>query len=132
METKPKDKKASTSVEAKKFVIGIIRMINNNERAFFAKFMEDFRELNAKHQAGLLRYLSERCDQKKWKDRLDDTTMYNDVIRSVLFYYSGRDEIGQPSKKEFAHALREYVDSAQFKDVEDGDHETFSSSFGAI
>lgn len=127
-----KKKVVSTSAEAKKFVVLIIRMINNNERAFFAKFMEDFRELNGKHQEGLLRYLSERCDQKKWKDRLDDTTMYNDVIRSVLFHYSGRDELGQPSKKEFAHALREYIDSAEFKAVEDGDHEIFGTALGII
>lgn len=127
-----KKKVVSTSVEAKKFVITIIRMINGNERAFFSKFMEDFRELNGKHQFGLLRYLSDRCDQKKWKDRLDDTTMYNDVIRSVLFYYSGRDELGQPSKKELAHALREYVDSAHFKEVEDGDYEVFGTAIETI
>jgi len=127
-----KKKVVSTSGEAKKFVVLIIRMINSNERAFFAKFMEDFRELNGKHQGGLLRFLSERCDQKKWKDRLDDTTMYNDVIRSVLFHYSGRDELGQPSKKELAHALREYIDSAEFKSVEDGDHEIFGTALGTI
>jgi hypothetical protein len=90
-------------------------MINDKERHFFAKFMEEFAILPQKHQAGLLRYFADKCDQKKWKDYLEDTTMYNDVIRSILFYYSGREEIGQPSKKELAHGLREYVESSHFK-----------------
>lgn len=124
---KAKAKADSTSANCKRFILGVIKMIHNNDRYFFAKFLEDFAQLDHKHQTGLLRYMSDRYDQKKWKDRLDDTTMYNDVIRSMLFYFSGRDEIGQPSKKELAHALREYVDSAHFRDAEDGD-ESFLSS----
>ena len=118
---KKKRRTVSTSVECKRFLLASIRMINEKERHFFAKFIEDFADLNSKHQSGLLRYIADRYDQKKWKDCLDDTTMYNDVIRSILFYFSGRDEMGQPSKKELAHALREYVDSSHFKEAEDGD-----------
>lgn len=123
-----KRKVLSTSDKCKRFLASCIRMINEKERHFFAKFMEEFARLHQKHQAGLLRYFADKCDQKKWKDHLDDTTMYNDVIRSILFYYSGREEIGQPSKKDLAHCLREYIDSSHFKEAEDEESTVFMES----
>jgi hypothetical protein len=123
-----KRKKASTSDNCKRFLVTCIRMINDKERHFFAKFIEEFSRLNHKHQSNLLRYFSDKCDQKKWKDCLEDTTMYNDVIRSILFYYSGREELGQPSKKEMAHALREYIESSHYKEAEEEESEVFMES----
>ena len=123
-----KKKAVSTSVETKRFVLDVLKMIGDKDRYFFGKFMERFRELNGKHQEGFIKFMAERYEQKKWKDLSDDTTMYNDIIRSILFHFSGREDIGQPSKKELAHALREYIDSHFFKDAEDGEHETFAAA----
>lgn len=106
--------------EMKRSVLKMVRLINAEERYFFVKAMDVFYEMPANHQHGFLSYLANEVDMKIWLDKVEDSTQYPDVIRSILFYYSGRGDLGQPSKSDFKSKLAEYLKSAEFGTSEDG------------
>ena len=72
--SRKEEKETNTSIECKKFVLAAVKMINNGERYFFAKFMEDFYELAGKHQRGIIQYIAEKYENKKWKELENDST----------------------------------------------------------
>jgi hypothetical protein len=106
---------------AKKGIIKLMNLIKNDERYFFPKAMDVFYELPAGHQKSMLSFFADKEDESKWRDHLNDDTEYPRIIRSILFYYSGREDLGAPSKAEFRKNLLEYTKSPFFEEAESGD-----------
>lgn len=105
--------------EAKQIFLNWIRLIKSNESYYFPKAMELFYKLPANHQRGFLTFMATEVDMNKWIDKLDDDTQYPDVVRSMLFYYSGREKSGDPNKEEFKMRIAEYLKSSAFKEAEE-------------
>ena len=113
---------AAASVSAssmKRGVLDWVKLINSEERYYFVKAMDIFYEMPENHQRGLLGFLAHEIDMNKWLDKLEDSTQYPDVIRSVLFYFSGRKEAGQPCKNDLKLKLGEYLKSTDFETSEE-------------
>ena len=108
---------ASVSVEKESRVILTrwVRLIRENEKYYFAKAMDLFSSLPMKHQAGLIKFLGERENQKFWTDNFADDSRYREVMKSILFYYSGRDKVGDPSKERFVKDIAAFIKSKEFK-----------------
>lgn len=111
----------ASAKETKRVFLDWIRLINSGESYYFPKAMELFYELPANHQHGFLNFIANEVDIGKWQDKLDDNTQYPDVIRSILFYYSGREKSGDPNKEEFKMQIAEYLKSSMFKEAEEGE-----------
>ena len=54
---------------------------------------------------------------KKHEDKLEDSTQFPDLIRGVLYHYSGREDAGQPSKIEFGRKLAEFLRSSYMREA---------------
>lgn len=92
-----------------------MRYIQDDERYYFSKAIEIFSELSASRQAIIIRHFAEKEEQKFWLENAEDSTRYRDVLRSILFYYSGREKIGDPSKEIFKKELGSILKSRDFK-----------------
>lgn len=110
-----------------------LKMIRENEKYYFSKAMELFAKLPARHQSGLIKHLAEATKHQYWIDNIDDTTQHREVMKSILFYYSGREVAGDPTKKKFAQELAAYVRSKDFKGAgHSADAKTFKDELGKI
>lgn len=103
---------------AKKVFVRWVRLINAQDRYYIAKALEIFMELSAGHQRGFLSYIVEQIPRETWEKALPDPTQYLDVMRSVLYYYSGRETLSEPSKKQFGNLISEYCNSRYFRDAD--------------
>lgn len=110
-----------TSASAKRAIdqtiLNMVRLVQSDEKYYFAKMAEMFAALPVEHQGGILKQAAEMSDIKKLKDLLakDDSTMYPIILRSLLYYYSGKKDLGQPFKREFAIAIHTYTKSPNFE-----------------
>lgn len=101
--------------ESKRVFSRWITLINEEEKYYFAKAIDLFSDLPARHQTAFVKYFAEKTNNQFWLDNWADSTQYRDVVRSILFYYSGRERAGDPNKKEFAEELRNFMKSDDFK-----------------
>jgi hypothetical protein len=107
-------KQLTPNKESERIFIQWLKMIRENEKYYFAKSMDLFSRLPTRHQSGLIKHLAEKEDQTFWLENIEDTTSYRDVLRSILFYYSGREMAGDPTKKKFAAEIAAFVRSKDF------------------
>ena len=84
---------SASAKEMRRLSLDWIRLIKNEERYYFIKAMDIFYGMPENHQRGLLGYIAHEEDMNKWLDKLEDNTQYPDVIRSILFYYTGRKDL---------------------------------------
>ncbi len=93
-----------------------ISLIKEDSEYYFAKAMDMFYDLPSCHRKAFLSYIVNFVDNEDWADKLDDETHYPEVLRSVLFYYSGREQKGEPCLKDFAEdMIAGYLRSKDFK-----------------
>jgi hypothetical protein len=92
-----------------------MNLIDNGEKYYFAKAADLFSDLPARHQSAFIKYFADKVNVKFWLDNWHDSTQYRDVLRSILFYYSGREKAKDPNKKEFRNELMEFMRSDEFK-----------------
>jgi uncharacterized protein with ParB-like and HNH nuclease domain len=92
-----------------------IRLIQEDSRYYFVKAVDIFYELPDIHQKNIIEFFADEAEQEIWKDSALDSTKYLDVIRNILFYYSGKEKLQHPNKKVFASLLAKYLKSERCK-----------------
>lgn len=110
---------SASAKDAKRKMMIWIRLVTQQERYYFAKAMDLFYQIPAEYQRALIEFFGERESHDKWLDKVDDNTQYRDVIRSILFYYSGSEDAGQPNKRQFILNLADFMKSDKFKTAEE-------------
>lgn len=107
--------KEKTAQQAKAVLVDWMKLIRSEERYYFPKAMRLFYQMPFAYQKGFVQFFAEKHEMPKWLDKVDDNTQYPDVIRSILFYYSGRKELEQPFKHQLLPCLLEFTKSDEFK-----------------
>ena len=106
----------------KKSIKGIfydwVQLIKSEEAYYLPKAMDLFYAMPYPHQKAFLEFISTEIPNKRWEDMVKDDTQYLDAIRSILIYYTGRQEFKQPSTHDFALLIRDYVASEGFREAE--------------
>lgn len=98
--------------EIGKSIVAMSKLIDDDSRHLIAKMLDIYWQMPSNHQEYLLRHLCEQTAiEKKWFDKAEDETEWGNVFREIIWYYSGRAEIGQPSKKELKNLILKYVTS---------------------
>lgn len=105
--------------ETKIKILEIIRVLKSEQRYQMAKIIDHFMKINSDYQKEMLLYIEKFNGNQFWKESIPDSTLYLDVFRSILFYYSGRTELKQPSKEDFIKILVDFARSDEIKSVED-------------
>lgn len=104
----PLDKKT------KEVVIEWCGLINREERYYFAKALDLFYDLPSEVQFQLLRFFTEEMDWKKYEV---EEANYIDIMRGILHHYSGREDAGQPTRREFGRKLGEFLKSSFYREA---------------
>lgn len=111
------------SASAKTSILEWIRLIKavdqGRTKYYMPKAIELFLTLPDVYQYGLLKFVAERLENDIWLEKIQDNTQYIDVLRSILFYYSGQQKAAQPCRLDFNNCLGEYVRSSYFTSAED-------------
>jgi len=95
-----------------------VNLIVRNERYYLAEAMGIFYRLPSPHQKGLLSFFVEKIPNRRWEELFEDPTRYMDVIRSILYYYTGHKKAEQPTKEDFGKMLGEYCKSDWYKNAD--------------
>jgi hypothetical protein len=109
--------KASGDTPVDKLILAWIRLITEDQRYYFVKAIDLFYELPDLHQKNLIEFFGEKAENESWTEAASDNTKYIDVIRNILFYYSGKEKVQQPNKNAFASILGEYLKSDRCKEA---------------
>lgn len=121
--------------------LSLLTHILINERFYFAKFIDCFCDkVPEAHQRALLAYIVEEVPNDKWERRVDDPFARIELVKSMLFHYCGREDIkSEPSRKDLAALIENYLDSKEFLMAEaeaergpDEDKEAFTAMMGEI
>lgn len=124
---------SASGKQARRIILDWIRLVTQQERYYFAKAMDLFYEIPGEYQRAMIEHFGEKEGCDKWLEKVDDNTQYRDVIRSILFYYSGVEDAGQPNKRQFIVNLAEFVKSERFSKAEDAiTAESFSEELDRI
>lgn len=105
------------SASAKQVLLEWVQLIKQERKFYLVKAMDLFSRLEETHQKGLIDLIAVKVGNEDWKRDSDDNTKYSDVIRNILFYFTGRERLQQPSKTDFAGYLRDYFN--QIKEEKD-------------
>ena len=98
--------------EIGKFIVALTKLIDDDSRHLIAKMLDIYWQMPSNHQEYFLRHICEQTPlERKWIDKLEDETEWANIFREIIWYYSGRSEIGQPSKKELKNLILKYVTS---------------------
>lgn len=97
--------------DIKRSLVTWLGLINNKERYYVAKAMDIFYEMPAAHQDGFLRFVVGEMPNTRWEKLIEDPSQFLDAMRSILYYYSGRKALGEPTREEFKSLLCNYFNS---------------------
>lgn len=104
------DMTKAAAKEVGRFLVSMSQLIDNDERHLIAKIIDLYLKMPSNHKYYFVKYLAELTPiEAKWKERVEDDTEYVNVLREIIWYYSGRAEIGQPCKKELKTHILKYV-----------------------
>lgn len=103
--------------EVKSSFIDMARVLRGTENYYFVKCIDIFDRLPIGHKHGFLSFIAEKEKVEKWKDLIADDTQYYNLMRSVLFYYSGREEFSEPCKHDLIKSIIKYSQSPTYKEV---------------
>jgi hypothetical protein len=108
----------SSGLSDKEYLLELIRILKRDDVNYYLpRAMDFFYGLSSVHQKNLLKHVTDANPQDEWLDGLEDDTLYPDVIRSMLYYYSGRTDLGQPCKADLGQLVGEYVKSASTREL---------------
>lgn len=96
------------SASAKHLLLEWVQLIKTEKKFYIVKAMDIFFQLSENNQKGLIELIAQKVGNEDWKRDAEDGTKYADVIRNILFYFTGRERLQQPSKSDFAGYLRDY------------------------
>lgn len=98
--------------EIGRFIISMSKLIEDDSRHLISKLMDIYWQMPSNHQQYFLRHIVEVTPlDEKVKNKMDDETEWANIFREAIWYYSGRTEIGQPSKKDLRALILKYVTS---------------------
>jgi len=98
--------------EIGKYVVAMSKFIEDDSRHLIAKLMDVYWKMPSNHQQKFLEHILEVTPlDEKLKNKIEDETEWANIFREAIWYYSGRAEIGQPSKKELRTLIVKYVTS---------------------
>jgi hypothetical protein len=119
--------------EVGKYVVSMAKLVDDDSRHLIAKLMDIYWQMPSNHQRCLLKHLLDSTGiDPKWRERADDETEWANVFRETVWYYSGRAEIGQPSKKELKTLILKYVTSKYCEEALESPSEDFSEMLKEI
>lgn len=106
---------AAALPSAKEVVLKLILELN---RPFYiARFIDGFFNIPPEHQEGLSEFLSNHVEYDQIKD-LHRERRFLDVIKIVIFLYSGREKMNELAIIDLKRLICEYVESPIFKEKE--------------
>jgi hypothetical protein len=118
-----------------KSLVAMSKLIDDDSRHLIARLLDVYWQMPPSHQKNLLHHILDSTPiDRKWAERVEDETEWGNLFRELLWQYSGRSEIGQPSKKQFKVILLKYVNS-KWCDLaleDDGDTESFQEMLKEI
>ena len=118
-----------------KSLVAMSKLIDDDARHLIAKLLDVYWQMPPNHQKYLLNHLLDSTPMdSKWSERVEDETEWGNLFREIIWQYSGRAEIGQPSKKELKVILLKYVNS-KWCDLaleDDGSTESFQEMLKEI
>ena len=101
-----------TIKEIGRHIVVMTRNIDNDERHLVAKLMDTYFQIPYSHKYQMLKHLLQYAKMSEtWVKFSEDDTRYMDVFREIIWYFSGRGEVGQPCKKDLRRYLLSYVSS---------------------
>lgn len=103
--------------ETKIQILTLIKLIRSDERYLIPKSIDLLSKMEIEYQRELILYISKFNEVKFWKDAAEDSTLYLDVFRSILFYHTGRKDLRQPTKEDFVKLLADFTRSDNFESV---------------
>lgn len=102
--------------------LSILRLLEamKQERSYFARFIDEFRKMPAEHQAAFIQFLAETFPEESWVQHSKDDTQYIDIIRTILFRFSGKvfSQKKEPCKHDLSALVAEYMKSKHFAQAE--------------
>lgn len=114
LDSVPEDVRSEVKDIAVRFVIPWVRMIDNGDKYYVHRAMKIFFTMPGAHQEGLLRHIVDQVPNDRWQKKLSDNTQYLDLMRSIIYYYTGREDLGQPSKRQLGKLVSSYLKSSKF------------------
>ena len=111
----PKEEKAVKRI----FHSWLVLIRNVKERYYLAKALDLFYALPALHQKNLLLHIVKEIPNTRWEALTSDYTQHIDAMRSILYYYTGTEMAGDPTRAQFADLLKGYLKSSLFQDALD-------------
>lgn len=106
-------------VVSKAWALELVNVLRR-DRFVFAKFMDAFFEsVPGPHQRAFLKYVVEQVGNSRWEGMVDDPYLHRDLIRSILWNYSGRLTLKtEPNIEDFSKLIGKYVRSDAYRDAE--------------
>lgn len=101
----------------KESFLGMARILRGTDNYYFVKCIDVFDRLPIGHKRNFLTHLAEQTKIEKWKELSSDDTQYYNLMRSVLFYFSGREEFSEPCKHDLIKSIVKYSQSPSYKEV---------------
>jgi len=114
-------------VEAKDSFMRLIHTVLN-ESAYIAKGMDDFNEIGIEYQCGFIKYMASQLGREDWADWAKDETLLAKSIRTVLYHYSGNEELEQPTRKDLAKLIANFLRSPEFRLIDEKTMERSAAS----
>lgn len=99
---------ASRSPSVNQILLEWVQLIKSDKKFYIVKAMDLFSMLPESNQKALIDFIADKVGMESWKTESEDSTKYSDVIRNILFYFTGKEKLQQPNKTEFAGHLRDY------------------------
>lgn len=106
-------------VARKDWAIELVNILKR-ERFVFAKFIDCFfTAVPGSHQQAFLKFMVEQVGNSRWESMVDDSFMYKDLLRSVLWHYSGRLTLKtEPNIDDLSKMIGQYVRSDAYREAE--------------
>lgn len=89
-----------------------------DHRYYFVKAMDIFYSWPLSYKREFLHFVTERCENPKWRDMLEDETLYADVLRCILNCFTNEKTEHPYFKKRLARIICDFVKSDGFKRAE--------------
>lgn len=80
-----------------------------DERSYMASFIDCFLVLPSKVQVKFLEFFADEYDRDDWSKWIKDETLFVKVVRAILFFHTGREDIKQPSKKDLKKMIADFI-----------------------
>lgn len=101
----------------RQYILDMMLTIESSENYRLPRAIDLFMELSSAHQKNLLNFIVEQNPQPGWLEMTGDSTQYIDLLKSILYYYTGRDDATQPTKEQLKKLVGSYCKTSAFKEA---------------